>query len=61
MSPQVAVVLTSEVLYLLFVPGFTLLAFLIGSGAAMIAMSARQEPPGEEPTDVDAHHAEAAH
>ena len=51
MTPQGLVVLTSEALYLLFVPGFTLLAFLIGSGAAVIAMSARQEPPSDEPAD----------
>lgn len=53
--------MTSEALYILFVPGFTILAFLIGCGAAIIAMSAKQEPPGDEPSDADAPQAEAAH
>jgi len=55
-TPEGLVVLTSEALYLLFVPGFTILAFLIGSGAAVIAMSARQEPPGDESEDAEVSH-----
>jgi hypothetical protein len=51
--------MTSEVLYLVFVPGFTILAFLIGSGAAMIAMSAKQDPTSDEPEAEG--HTEAAH
>ena len=60
MTAEGLVTMTSEALYILFVPGFTILAFLIGCGAAVIAMSAKQEPPGDEP-DVDAAHTEAVH
>ncbi|MFN2465372.1 MAG: hypothetical protein ABR598_03800 [Candidatus Dormibacteria bacterium] len=42
-------VATSEGMYILFVPGFTILAFLIGTGLAFIAMSAKQDPAGDEP------------
>jgi hypothetical protein len=45
-------------MYILFVPGFTILAFLIGTGLAIVAMSARQEPAGDEPASEEP---EAAH
>jgi hypothetical protein len=35
--------------YLLFIPIFTVLAFLIGSAIAFIAMSGREEPSDNEP------------
>ena len=50
------VVLTSEVLYLVFVPGFTILAALIGGGFAMMAMSAKQDPDADEPGEGEAAH-----
>ena len=56
MTSEALVTLTSEVLYLVFVPGFTILAFLIGSGAAMIAMSAKQEPESDEAGEPEAAH-----
>jgi hypothetical protein len=34
--------------YLLFIPGFTILAFLIGALLATIAMSAKVEAPNED-------------
>ena len=34
--------------YLLFIPGFTILAFLIGALLATMAMSARVELPNED-------------
>ena len=56
MTSEALVTLTSEVLYILFVPGFTILAFLIGSGAAIIAMSAKQDPESDEPAETEAAH-----
>ena len=56
MISDALVAMTSEVLYLVFVPGFTILAFLIGSGAAFIAMSAKQEPESDEPGEAEAAH-----
>lgn len=46
--------LVSEVMYLLFIPGMTVLAFIVGTTLAFIAMRARQEPPGDEPSDTEA-------
>ena len=40
---------------LLFIPGFTILAFLIGSGIAFIAMSGRIEPTDDEGETEAAH------
>ncbi len=48
----------SDGMYILFVPGFTILAFLVGTGLAFVAMSAKQEPPGDE---APAEGEEAAH
>lgn len=51
-------VAVSEGMYILFVPGFTILAFLIGTGFAFMAMSAKQEPADDDaPTEAE----EAAH
>jgi len=50
------VVLTSDAAYIIFVPGFTILAFLIGSILAFVAMSARQDPESDEPADGEASH-----
>jgi hypothetical protein len=41
-------VAVSEGMYILFVPGFTILAFVVGTILAFGAMSAKQEPPGDE-------------
>lgn len=43
-------------MYILFIPCFTILAFLIGTGLAWIAMSAGQEPAGDEPGDAEGAH-----
>jgi hypothetical protein len=48
--------MTSDALYIVFVPGFTILAFLIGSILAFVAMSARVEPESDEPADGEASH-----
>lgn len=34
--------------YLLFIPGFTIIAFLIGSAIAFVAMSNKIEPTDDE-------------
>ena len=41
--------------YLLFIPIFTILAFLIGSAIAFIAMSGREEPADDEAAGEAAH------
>ncbi len=51
-------VAVSDGMYILLVPGFTILAFLVGTTLAFVAMSARQEPSGDEPTSEGE---EAAH
>lgn len=56
MISDALVTMTSEVLYLVFVPGFTILAFLIGSGFALMAMSAKQDPEPDEPGEAEAAH-----
>jgi hypothetical protein len=57
-SRRKSLVAVSEGMYILFVPGFTILAFLIGTGFAFMAMSAKQEPTDDEgAADVE----EAAH
>jgi hypothetical protein len=48
--------MTSDALYIVFVPGFTILAFLIGSILAFAAMSAKQEPESDEPAEGEASH-----
>ena len=50
------VVLTSDAAYWVFVPGFTILAALIGGILAFVAMSAKQEPESDEPAEGEAHH-----
>jgi hypothetical protein len=50
------VLLTSEAQYIIFVPGFTILAFLIGTIAAFVAMSAKQDPTEDEPSDGETSH-----
>ena len=40
---------------LLFIPGFTILAFLIGSGIAFIAMSNKIEPADHQGESEAAH------
>ena len=54
MTPQI--LMTSDAAYWLFVPGFTILAFLIGSILAFAAMSARQDPESDEPAEGEASH-----
>jgi hypothetical protein len=57
-SRRKILVAVSEGMYILFVPGFTILAFLIGTGFAFMAMSAKQEPADDDaPTEAE----EAAH
>ena len=48
--------LTSDAAYWVFVPGFTILAALTGGILAFVAMSAKQEPPSDEPADGEAPH-----
>ena len=54
MTPDV--LLTSDAAYIVFVPGFTILAFMIGTGLAFIAMSAKQDPESDEPAEGEASH-----
>ena len=48
--------MVTEGMYLLFIPGFTILAFIIGTILAFVAMSAKVEPTGDEPPDAEAAH-----
>ena len=45
----------SAPLYWIFIPGFTILAFLIGTIVAVIAMSDRVEPTPDESESTSSH------
>jgi hypothetical protein len=48
--------MVTDGMYLLFIPGMTILAFIIGTALAFVAMSAKQEPTGDEPSETEAAH-----